>query len=148
MHDKRLTKRLTDYWNTIRKEDILPPIERFNRAALEDVMGQCCIWKVEISHSNSKTPLYIYEFVGSSLKEALGKDMTGEMFIPQLKNFPAARIVAKIDTVIASQEPVSDEGQFINEKNKIIKYRSCLLPFGNKEGRISNIVLGLSWAAF
>lgn len=148
MHDKRLTKRLTDYWNTIRKEDILPPIERFNAGALEDVIGQCCIWRVEISHSNVKTPIYTYEYVGSSLKKAVGKDMTGEIFTTRLKNFPAAKIVGKIDTVLETRLPTGDEGQFINESHKIVKYRSCLLPFGYKDGKITNILLGLSWSAF
>jgi hypothetical protein len=146
MQDKRLTIRLTNYWNLIRKEDILPAMDRFNKSALEDIMTKCCIYKVEISGNSNK--LYSYEFVGSNLKEAFGKDMTGQMFSTKLKTFPAARVINKIESVIEQKQPVVDEGQFINEKSQLIKYRSCLLPFGNREGRVTNILLGLSWAAF
>lgn len=144
--DNRLTIRLTSYWNTLRADRIIPSIENFHIHALEDVIGQCCIWRVEIADEHPSSPLYTYEYVGSSLKDALGRDMTGEKFTAQLENFPPAWIVSKIDTVLETKFPTSDEGEFVNELHKTVKYRSCLLPFGSPEGKITNILLGLSWS--
>ena len=149
MQDKRLTHRLTDYWNRLRKEYPLPQIGKFNPAALEDIMGKCCIWRVEISSASStkQIPIYTSEFVGEEVKQAVGLDM-GEAFSPHIQNFAAARIIQKIDEVVRTGNVVADEGQFINESHKIVKYRSCLLPFGTPKGKVTNVLLGISWKAF
>ncbi len=148
MEDKRLTTRLTIYWNNLRKDLPLPQSELFNPAALTDIMGKCCMWRVEVDKTLNNKNIYMYEFVGQETKEALGVDMTGKSFSPNTGNFPGARIVEKIDEVVNSAAPLTDEGQFVNKNNKVVKYRSCLLPFGTKEGKVSHILLGLSWRAF
>jgi len=148
MHDKRLTKRLQVYWDSLRKDSPLPKFERFNGSALADVIGNCCWWSAEIStNSLDKKHRYTFLYMGSSIKEAVGKDMTGEILSSKIANFPATKIVTKMDLVMEQKIPMEDEGQFINDKHKIVKYRSCLLPFGN-EDRVTNVLLGLSWSAF
>jgi len=146
MHqDKRLTKRLISYWENLRKQDVLPGWNKFNPAALADIMGQCCMWKVEISDKNNNSQLYTYEYIGEDVQKALGRDLTGKIFSPNVRPFPAARIVKRINEIVESKNPILDEGNFVNEKNKTIKFRSCLLPFGTKEGEVTNVLLGLSW---
>ncbi len=146
MQDKRLTKRLTDYWDRLRKDAVLPQWEKFNPGAFDDIWKQCCGWRVEPGGTNSH--VYTYEYVGSAVKQALGSDPTGQMFTSHFKNFPGARIVQGIDEVVSKKAPHTDEGQFINEDSKVVKYRSCLLPFGKKDGKVTHIVLGLSWGLF
>lgn len=148
MHDKRLTTRLIDYWNHLRKDAPLPQIALFNHIALEDVIGKCCMWRVEVKESAGKVSFYTYEYVGEEVKQAIGKDLTGGTFSPQFRNFPAARILNKIDEVVKNSTVIADAGQFVNEKSKIVKYRSCLLPFGTKDGKVTNILLGISWHEF
>ncbi len=143
MKENRLTTRLTDYWNRLRKDNILPQWEQFNTVAFQDLWKSCCKWRVEPGQSESI--VYTYEYVGSAVKEALGADPTGTVFTGQLRGFAGAQIVHNIDKVAKNPMPLMDEGRFINDKSKIVKYRSCMLPFGTKKGKITHIVLGLSW---
>jgi hypothetical protein len=145
MHDQRLTTRLIDYWTRLRKDLPIPQWQSFNGAAFDDLWQQCCGWRVDQGNSNTFT--YTYEHVGQSVREAIGSDLTGKIFNSRFNNFPGATISKSIDNVVKNPTPLIEESQFINEKNKIVKYRSCLLPFG-KDGKVTHIVLGLSWKAF
>ena len=147
MNDKRLVKQLTGYWQLLRKNEKLPIWEHFNQAAIGDIMEKCCVWNLEHNYEkiNSKIYTYTYQYIGRKAQKAFGKDITGEVFSSKFKHFPAARITLRLDECVTEKLPIYDEGQFINENNKLIKFRSCLLPFGNKTGKVSNILLGLSW---
>ena len=46
-----------------------------------------------------------------------------------------------------SPTPLLDTGQFVSETSKVIKFRSCLLPFGTEE-RITHVVVGFSWREY
>lgn len=136
-----------DYWNKLRRDLPLPQWEKFNIAALQDIWGQCCVWRVDISatgHGNQ----YTYEYVGSNAQEALGTNLTGVVFASHLQKFPAARITERIEETVLSLAPIMDEGSFVNQKNKVVKYRSCLLPFGTIKGKVTHVILGLSWRTF
>lgn len=148
MHEKRLSKRLTDYWEQLRKDAPLPQIEQFNHEALSDVIGKCTVWRVEVGNQHTRNPLYTCEFIGDDAKQAIGSDITGQVASPRMYTFPAARILEKINEVVENGLVVVYEGQFTNETSQIVKYRSCLLPFGNRQGKVTNIVLGISWKAF
>lgn len=144
MEDQRLISRLISYWERICSGGSMPRWEQFNATTIEDLWQQCCAWKVDIG---GKSPSYTYEYVGKGIKGALGIDPTGTMFTTHFRNFPGARIVREIDTLVTMPKPLKDESQFVNEQSKVVKYRSCLLPFGNKK-RLTHVVLGLSWKAF
>ena len=73
--------------------------------------------------------------------------MLGQTFGPGHNQFPVAVLIRKIHLVFANPAPLVDMGQFVSERGKIIKYRSCLLPFGT-QGVVTHIVVGLSWREF
>ena len=100
---------------------------------------------MENPYGEANSTIYTYQYIGKNAKKAFGKDLTGEVFSQKFKYFPAARITQRLDECVATSLPIYDEGQFINEKDKLIKFRSCLLPFGTKKGKVTNILLGLSW---
>jgi hypothetical protein len=56
-------------------------------------------------------------------------------------------VVRKASEVLANPVPLVDMGQFINAGNKVVKYRSCLLPFGTGN-KVTHIIAGLSWREF
>src|SRR6266567_2868110 len=112
MHDKRLSKRLIDYWERLRGESSLPQIEQFNHEALNDVIGKCSVWRVEIGNQHTKNPLYTCEFVGEDAKEAIGSDIIGQVASPRMHTFPAARILERINEVVESGVVIAYEGQF------------------------------------
>lgn len=166
MQDKRLTHRLTDYWNHLRGEDQLPRWETFDRVSFSELWRQCCGWKVNTD--NEETIVYTYEFVGDSALKIAYEDLTGKQFTsiqtssnnaspPYLvaellashfDNFPPTRILQKIDRVVKRPALVIEEGQVLDTSGKNIRFRSCLLPFGEEGIKVSHMALGLSWKAY
>jgi hypothetical protein len=61
---------------------------------------------------------------------------------------PGGKVLNYIDKVMLDPKPTIEDGQFINEKNQVVKFRSCLLPFGSDRDNITHIIAGLSWRAF
>jgi hypothetical protein len=171
MRDKRLTHLLTDYWNQLREEHPLPEWEKFNQESFKELWRQCCGWKVDTATSN--TIVYTYEHIGESLKKVAGDNRIGkkvtshrpasghdhtnikpghgttdELLIQHFDNFPAARILQKIDRTVQKPAIVIEEGRVTDGEGNDIRFRSCLLPFGDKEGVVSHMVLGLSWKKY
>jgi hypothetical protein len=171
MQDKRLTHRLTEYWNQLRGDGALPKWEDFDPVSFGDIWHQCCGWKVDTEDATSI--VYTYEYVGDSVMKMAGKNLMGEKFISlqqaaaagiikrsiseslagelltkHFNNFPAARILKKIDRVVKRPALVIEEGRTDDDLGKNVRFRSCLLPFGNETGKVSHMVLGLSWKVY
>ncbi len=146
MHDKRLTTRLQVYWESIRKERPMPDIVWFNNAAIHDIWDQC--FKLKVEPAGIDKAVYYYDYMGQSIIEAYGKSLTGQTVHAASKAFPGARIISKIDTLITKPEVLLEEGSFVNTQNKVVKFRSCLLPFGKEDGQLTHVIGGVSWKAF
>jgi hypothetical protein len=172
MSDKRLTLRLTEYWDNLRGQAVLPQWDRFDTKEFADIWKQCCGWRIEAGEGN--TIIFTYDHVGDSVKEAINNDLWGrkfttssrvlpgapltrnivgaglaeQMYASDFKGFPVAGIIKKIDRVINKLVPLIDEGRFENPERKTVRYRSCLMPFGSAEGKVERIVLGLSWKIY
>lgn len=146
MQDHRLTERLTVYWNNLRRDDEIPDFSHFNASTIGDVWQQCVLFTVLPAAPGKRQSISFYK-VGDNLRSLYGDDILGRTFVPSQQRFQGASIVSKIDTVLENPVPLVDAGQFISEKNKIIKYRSCLLPFGHK-GTVTHVLAGLSWKEF
>lgn len=145
--ERRLTHRLTQYWERARKDAPFPSYRKFNAAALDDIWQQCFCLRVTPSARGKIT--YTYEHFGEKLKEAYGKDMHGQLVTSALRHLPGSSIIRRVDQIFDSPpHPVYDEGKFMNEQHKLVKYRSCLLPFGEPDGRTTHIVCGLTWRVF
>ncbi len=160
MQDKRLTHRLTDYWNQLRGDGSLPKWKDFDSTEFSDIWQQCCGWKVDTDEAAAI--VYTYEYVGKSIAKMAGRDMTGKQFVStppsgehagellakHFNNFPAARILQKIDRVVKRPALVIEEGRTDSEAGKSVLFRSCLLPFGTEDGKVTHMVLGLSWKLY
>jgi len=162
MKDKRLTHRLTEYWNTMRGDASLPSWTEFDSRHFGDIWKKCCGWKVDTT--NTSTIVYTYEHVGEFVKEfagdLMGKQITsqlstlagehppGELLASHFQSFPAARILQKIDRVVHKPAIVIEEGRVIDGNGKNIRFRSCLIPFGTQDGLVTHMVLGLSWKEY
>lgn len=143
--DHRLTDRLTNYWNLIRKDAVMPEFAHFNMSALSDIWQQCILFTVQPAASGSPASVSFY-MLGDQVKSIYG-DMSGRTMHSGMKHFQGASIVRRMDEVIASPQIILDQGQFVNDRSKIVKYRSCLLPFG-KDGKVTHVLAGLSWREF
>lgn len=142
----RLTDRLTTYWNLIRKDAAVPEFVQFNISAIEDVWSQCVLFTVQPSAPGQSPAVNFYQ-VGEKVKALYG-NVAGQSMHSGQRHFQGAGIVRRVGEVISSPTPIQDHGQFVNERSKVVKYRSCLLPFGNKDGKITHVVAGLSWREF
>lgn len=146
MYENRLTERLIKYWNIIKKTDNIPQFSHFNSSAIDDIWQQCMLFSV-LPAAPGKTPNLSFQRIGDKLKDIYSNDMLGRVFNPNARQFQGAAIMRKLDEIIANPMPLTDSGQFVSEKNKVVKYRSCLLPFG-KPDHITHVIVGLSWKEF
>ena len=145
MQEQRLTQRLLRYWDMIRRDRSLPEIQHFNAQSVEDVWDQC--FRVSISQRNGLS--YTYEYMGKPVINLYGGDMTGEEVDEKMRQFPGSPLHKRMRDVINERKPLQDEGHIVNSKSgKILKYRACLLPFGNDGKGITHMVVGLSYREF
>lgn len=144
--EQRLGERLLSYWNVLRKDQKMPDFSHFNPSAIDDIWQQCVLFTVSPAVNNKSSALNFYQ-IGDKLGNIYGANMVGRTFNAGQKHFQGAAIVRRMEQMLENPEPMNDQGQFINEKSKIVKYRSCLLPFG-RNGRVTHIITGLSWREF
>lgn len=147
MHEQRLTTRLINYWEKIRSSDSRPAFFRLNPGAIDDIWQNCLALQTQPGKSDN--PHYLYVHCGDAVAEAIGKDVRGEIMSAKMKFFPGVKIVKRVDDVVngTAESPVIDDGQFVNDKGKVIKYRACLLAFGDNQA-VTHVVIGVSWRAF
>lgn len=145
--EKRLVKRLTDYWSRIKGDAHLPLIMKFNHHALEDVWPFCFQLSVQADDTH-QTATYKYDYVGEEIVNAYGRDMTGERVNSSIHGIPGGSIINKIDEMVTLRDVIIEQGKFINDKDKVVKYRTCLLPFSSGHDEVTHVIAGLSWRAF
>lgn len=142
--ERRLAYRLIAYWKKLNREPGLPDIRQFNAKSMGESWESCL--RVGMQEMN-KTRAYKYEYMGPEIVKAYGKDLTGQTVTPSIRAIPGANVIKKLDASIPMHEPVLEQGALINNDDKMIKYRSCILPFGDKNFNLSHAIIGLSWKA-
>lgn len=145
MYEKRLTQRLTRYWDTLKKEETMPPFQKFNPSAIDDIWDHCLL--LAVNDNNPDKLSYSYYRMGDKVKGLYKGDVIGQTVNPKMKGSQGAGIVKKVGEVLENPEPFYDNGQFINGNNKVVKFRSCMLPFGSN-GHVTHVIVGLSWREF
>ena len=143
MHDRRLTTRLIKYWERLRKDEALPPFNRFNSGAIQDIWDTC--FHVSVQPGSQ---MFHYQYMGPKIVDAYGVNLTGSDISEKLRHIPGSQFFQKMDNLLEEYTPMENQGQFINEKNKTVKYRSCMVPFGTDEKGVTDVIAGLSWKAF
>jgi hypothetical protein len=141
MREQRLTARLQRYWERIRRSNNIPEIQRFNAEAIEDIWPHC--FKISIAGK-----FYQYDYMGEPLIKLYGRDLTGQMADVRMKQFPASVVYAALRDVLDKREPVYGDGHLVNSDGRLIKYRSCFLPFGNAKRGVTHVVVGMSYRVF
>jgi hypothetical protein len=146
MNDHRLGDRLISYWNSLRKDLPLPDFAHFNASAISDAIQNCVLFTVNPAVENKPFSLNFYQ-IGEKVHGVYSADMVGRGFNTAQRHFQGAAIVRRMEETIESPSVLTDVGQFINERSKVVKYRSCLLPFG-RDTKVSHVLVGLSWREF
>lgn len=143
--EQRLTLRLTNYWNLIRKDKPFPRIEQFNFGAIAELWPDCVQVRL---HGGGKRPVFWCEYMGDAIRQAYGKDMTNQILEYNTYTFPGVVMYSKLNEIAASPAPMDNNGHMMNEKGEIIKYRACFLPFCSDKRGLTHIVIGLSFRLF
>lgn len=147
MHDNRLTTRLIDYWNRIRKNDEIPDFKRNNPTSIADLWERCFVLYIIPPNYSA----YRYEYIGEKIQEIYGRDITGTFVDAKNRMSINDVIIPRLQTVktlIEIKTPQEDSGQLPTRNGKFIKYRIVLLPFGNSEGVVTHILIGVSYSEF
>ncbi len=147
MYEQRLTERLIRYWTTLRKEEALPNFAQFNQGAIGELWLNCLVFSAQPSVTDKK--LFRVLSVGQNVSQLFGEDMVGkDASKPALRAFGGGKIAGEIEQSALACAVVECEGQFVNPRNKVVKYRACLLPFASTTQSVSHIVAGISWREF
>ncbi len=146
IYEKRLVNRLRMYWDRVREEGDVPFSNTFSSNQLGDVWQSCLQIKVTVAAEKN---LYFCEFAGEQLKKGLGKDLKDKYFSSSETGGIVSREFIKVlDESVGNKEFVLSQGQFINPQSKVVKYRDCVLPFKDLDGKIDMLIVGLSWRSF
>lgn len=141
MMEKRLTVRMIDLWELTSKGEPPPEFLKFNTGSIQDIWQQCISLSIE-PNGNGKII-----HLGKQIAPFFTGMKEGSHLNAQMKVFPGARMIKHVPDILVSYATLTDEGQFVGSNNKVVKYRSCLLPFGNKDG-VTHVILGVSWREF
>ena len=146
VNEQRLVRRMESYWNSLREEgNSLPKYQKFNNARLQDVWDNCFTLIVDEKNGGR---IYKYEHVGEEVNKAYGSKLCGEFNMNMIKGIPSAKILEKIDECIDAKKIFVEDGKFINKESKMIKFRSCTLPFGSDGETVDHVITGLSWRKY
>jgi hypothetical protein len=143
MIQQRIIDRLTTQWNLLKEGEEIPDFSKLNKAALADIWPHCLVIKTHPKVEDAQAS-YQYSEIGSMAETLFKENPVGQYFSPNVKVSQIARLVRRISELSATSTPLTDEGQFINDANRVVKFRTCLLPFSTAS-RLSHIVIGVSW---
>jgi hypothetical protein len=142
--EKRITVRLMTYWGSLNKSEGLPDIKKFNPHNIEEVWPYC--FRVSIQPGKART--YKYDYMGTPLAKLYGQDLTNMTVDSRMSSFPGAMLHTRLDEVAISKIPIQDENHLLTAEGRLIKYRACLLPFGDGKHGVTHIIAGLTCRFF
>lgn len=144
--ERRLVNRLKNYWDMLRGESDIPNFAKFNSAQIADMWQNCMSFSVTLTAGRKK--MYQCNFVGENVSAGFGKDLKDRYVSSHDKRIlPGANLTEAMDDAVDNRLFVLSAGQFVNFQNKIVKYRDCIMPFGD-DNNVTNVVVGISWKAF
>lgn len=136
---------LKSYWNELRGDRPFPNESEIDPDVLTEIWPSCFLISID---DVTRRLGYRYSYLGSDLIEAYGDDVQNPDVALRFLSTGSAPIVQKFDEVVREKKPVVDESHFINMKHLNIKYRTCMLPLGYKDGKVSHIIGCMRWKAY
>lgn len=144
--EQRITRRLLSYWDANKSDAELPLASNINRDDLQDVWDDCFL--VEVKGSEDKGFEFRYNYIGSSIIAAYGDEVTGADIQTSLLSPEGKHVMDIFEEVVEMKTPVIDEAEFTNLQHVVVRYRQCILPFSDKNGKVTHLLGGMRWGAF
>lgn len=148
--ERRFTNRLAVYWEKLRRDRHgLIPLERdVDIDAIEDIWDHCFMIEVGCPGDTLQQLDYKYAYMGESIIDAYGDDLTGKQVYNELIALHTQKLLLKFLTVVKTRQPLSDDSQFFNLKGNLIRYRQRFVPLGSLGDEVGFIMGVMTWKAF
>jgi hypothetical protein len=140
--ERRITLRLLAYWEKQRLGRLMPTEQDIDPEDLRDLWDSCFLVRVvDLAKSD-----YNYTYLGQAIADAYCHGMLKDD--PEGMVSPSAhRLARNYARVVGTCKPLLEEGEFVNLKQEMVKYRQCLLPLGT-DGQIESIFGGMHFRIF
>ena len=141
----RAHERLREYWDKLRGVRTFPHESEIDPDEIADIWASCFLISID---DVTKRIGYRYSYLGSELVSAFGDDADNPEVAMCLLSTALVPNTKKLDEVIQKKQPVIDDGEFLNRYNMIVRYRTCLVPFGYEDGQVSHIFGVMRWRMY
>lgn len=147
--DLRLTSRLIEMWKRLGEEEQIPDFARLNLSNIDELWQNCMVLipLPKAESTRTQTTLKMHH-IGRKLTDVIGNASVGNYVVSRARQFAGDKIIHRVDELFDQPQPIEESGQFVNDRHKVVKYRSCLLPFGNAQDGVTHVLVGLSWREF
>jgi len=136
-YHRRLPEMLIKQWDLLRGDRPFPSEDEFSPEIIDD-MG---FWEncfLTQAHDIKRGKDYNYTYIGSNILEAYQGDLLG-VSVHSVASPSADNLTLRYQQVMATQTPLTSEGEFLNARNMNVRYRQCLVPLG-KNGKVDTVM--------
>jgi len=138
--ESRLTSRLIKYWKSLKGINNVPLEKNIDNTLISDLWDNCFILRV---HEINRSIDYRYDYIGKNICEAYTKDLSRGDNI--LINLEASGLHEKYIEIIRLKRPIEHQGTYINNNDKIIKFRQCMIPFSSDGKNVTTIIGAMNY---
>lgn len=144
--ERRFQDRLTDMWSKLAESHKPPLYSALNHAIMQDSWTKCVMLELEPGATRERSPSYKLTHIGAGVK-SLFADYRANQKCKRLSLEPHLRkMFQHIDDIARTGEMVKNNGTtLLVQSQKTIKFRTCLMPFADKDGNICCIIIGISY---
>ncbi len=144
--ERRVSNQLEKFWNKLRGDHEIPFERDMDIADLEELWPFCFI--IEIIARDEGEIAYMYSYIGESIIEAYGDDLTGKSVYAHLIAPYTADLLKKFAEVSAEKKPMADDSEFVNLQGALIRYRQGLVPLAYPDGSVGYILGAMKWRSY
>ncbi len=144
MNEQRLTHRMVKMWDKLAALTPPPMFAQFNQGRLSDVWQQCAVLQIEPGSQNDNLTV-LFEYVGDKAKALVPSKDEGKRMSKNSLDRNMKKYLAKLEDSVSQKMTIVNNGTLVNDRSKVVKYRTCLLPFTDSDGNVTHIIVGFSW---
>lgn len=146
--EKRINQRLMQYWEQKRNGRLFPLEADIDPDEITDLWPNCFLVRVDDDHVDDIGSEFKYTYLGQSLIDAYGDDLGNKQVLEKLVYPSNLPLIKRFKEIVKTSQPETEESEFTNINNMLIKFRSCMMPLGRDEHHIGFIIGGMKWKAF
>lgn len=139
--ERRITHRLINYWQRIKGDRVLPSETDIDSDDIADMWGDCFIIQLHDMEDLTRAHAYTYTYLGKALSELYEPPSDGNDGVLSVLN--SERLMGMVSEMQMTKLPIVEHMENFRHQGRVIKYRMCVLPLGEENGRINGLLGGL-----